>query len=215
MLTCKNIYKSYGNISILKDVSIEVEEGTFCAIVGPSGAGKSTLLHIAGTLDSPDSGQVSLGNTLMSSLKPNKLADFRNKHIGFVFQFHYLLPEFTALENVCMPAWIGGNSNSESKGRELLDFFGLSHRRDAMPSTLSGGEQQRVAIARALINDPLIIFADEPTGNLDSERSAEIHSLFLQLKNTFSKTLVVVTHNESLANQADQIVHLVDGIIQK
>jgi lipoprotein-releasing system ATP-binding protein len=215
MLTCNNIYKSYGNISILKDVSIEVQEGTFCAIVGPSGAGKSTLLHIAGTLDKPDRGHVKLGNTHMSSLTPNKLANFRNKHIGFVFQFHYLLPEFSALENVCMPAWIGGNAKSDIKAKELLDFFGLSHRMDAMPSTLSGGEQQRVAIARALINDPLIIFADEPTGNLDSERSAEIHALFLQLKNTFSKTLVVVTHNESLANQADQIVHLVDGIIQK
>lgn len=214
MLLCKNIYKSYGAISILKDVSMEVPDGTFCAIVGPSGAGKSTLLHIAGTLDNPDKGQVILGNTAISTLKPKKLAEFRNKHIGFVFQFHYLLPEFTALENVCMPAWIGGNTQSEKKAKELLDFFGLAHRMDAMPSTLSGGEQQRVAIARALINDPYIIFADEPTGNLDTERSTEIHSLFLQLKNTFSKTLVIVTHNEALAMQADQTIHLIDGTIQ-
>ncbi len=214
MLTCKNIYKSYGNISILKDVSVDVPSGTFCAIVGPSGAGKSTLLHIAGSLDTPDKGEVLLADTSIASLRPNKLAEFRNKHIGFVFQFHYLLPEFTALENVCMPAWISGNIKSQNKAKELLDFFGLSHRIDALPSTLSGGEQQRVAIARALINDPFVIFADEPTGNLDSERSAEIHALFLQLKNTFSKTLVVVTHNETLTQQADQIVHLIDGEIQ-
>lgn len=213
MLECKNIFKNYENLHILKGVDLVVEKSKFCAIVGPSGAGKSTLLHIAGTLDKADQGTITINNTDISTLNEKELALFRNKHIGFVFQFHYLLPEFNALENVCMPKWIGGDKKSDHKAKELLDFLGLKDRLYAMPNTLSGGEQQRVAIARALINEPYLLFADEPTGNLDSERANELHQLFLQMKNTFQTTIVVVTHNEALANIADTKIMMKDGNI--
>lgn len=215
MLLAKDIHKSYGSLHVLKGVSLEITKGEIVSIVGASGAGKTTLLHILGTLDYPDSGSVFINNTSVQSLSEQKLSEFRNKQIGFVFQFHHLLPEFTALENVCLPAYIAGKSRieSESKARELLNFLGLMERENHKPSELSGGEQQRVAVARALINNPSIIFADEPSGNLDSVHAKELHNLFFSLRDKFSQTFVIVTHNEELANMADRKLVIKDGLI--
>lgn len=203
-------------MKVLNDVSLHISKGEVVCIVGPSGAGKSTLLHILGTLDRPDSGVISLNNTDITQLNDKALASFRNKHLGFVFQFHHLLPEFTALENVCIPGFIAGKSDEEVKAKatKLLNDMGLGQRLHHRPSELSGGEQQRVSVARALINDPLVIFADEPTGNLDSVRSRELHQLFFDLRDSLGQTFVIVTHNEELAAQADKIFHMKDGFLQ-
>jgi lipoprotein-releasing system ATP-binding protein len=192
-----------------------VETGEIVSIVGSSGAGKSTLLHILGTLDRPDEGQIFLGNARLDHLKPKALADFRNSHMGFVFQFHHLLPEFSALENVCIPGWLSGTKKKAvvQRATELLDTLGLADRIDSKPHTLSGGEQQRVAVARALINQPDVVFADEPTGNLDSVHARELHELFLGLRDQFRQTFVIVTHNEELARMSDRLVHMKDGLV--
>lgn len=215
MLKGKNIYKAYGQVQVLNGVDIEISKGEIVSIVGSSGAGKSTLLHILGTLDSPDQGEIFLYENNMRRLEGKKLAAFRNRHIGFVFQFHHLLPEFTALENVCIPGWMSGKGKNEVKTRatELLGLLGLSHRMGNKPMELSGGEQQRVAVARALINNPDIVFADEPTGNLDSQHAMELHQLFLDLRDQFSQTFLIVTHNEELAKLSDRIVYMRDGQI--
>lgn len=215
MLTARNITKSYGALQVLKGVDIDVNESEIVCIVGSSGAGKSTLLHILGTLDVPDSGAIFLNNVALHRLKNKKLADFRNHHMGFVFQFHHLLPEFTALENVCIPSWIAGNSkkHTEQKAIELLATLGLKERLDNKPNQLSGGEQQRVAVARALINNPSIVFADEPTGNLDSVHAKELHQLFVELRDKFKQTFLIVTHNEEMAEMSDRILHMKDGRI--
>jgi len=215
MLTAKNIKKKYGLVEVLKGVDLAINNSEIVCIVGSSGAGKSTLLHILGTLDTPDSGEILLNNIPMQSLKGKKLADFRNHHIGFVFQFHHLLPEFTALENVCIPSWIAGNSKkqTEKHALQLLESLGLKDRVDNKPSQLSGGEQQRVAVARALINKPDIVFADEPTGNLDSVHARELHNLFIDLRSQFKQTFLIVTHNEEMAEMSDRILHMKDGII--
>ena len=196
MLKGKNIHKRYGTVQVLKGVNIEIIKGEIVSIVGSSGAGKSTLLHILGTLDSPDEGEIYLYENNMRRLEGKKLAAFRNRHIGFVFQFHHLLPEFTALENVCIPGWLAGKGKNEvrNKAKELLGLLGLSHRLENKPGALSGGEQQRVAVARALINNPDIVFADEPTGNLDSQHAMELHQLFIDLRDKFSQTFLIVTH---------------------
>lgn len=213
MLTAKDIFKSYGTLPVLKGVEIEIKKGEIVCIAGSSGAGKSTLLHILGTLDTPDKGEVSLDNTRIDSLKGKKLAAFRNTHIGFVFQFHHLLPEFTALENICIPGWIAGTKKREVTNRafELLQLLGLQDRAEHKPQALSGGEQQRVAVARALINNPSIIMADEPTGNLDSANAKELHKLFEVLRNQFDQTFLIVTHNEELAQMSDRVLHMKDG----
>jgi lipoprotein-releasing system ATP-binding protein len=215
MITGKNIYKRYGTVEVLKGVNIEITKGEVVAIAGPSGSGKSTLLHILGTLDKADTGTVQMNNTVVSSLNPSKLAAFRNKHIGFVFQFHHLLPEFTALENVCIPGWLAGRKKTEvsSEAQKLLELLGLSHRMENKPNEMSGGEQQRVAVARALINKPDIVFADEPTGNLDSANAKELHQLFFDLRNKFGQTFLIVTHNEELATLSDRVLNMKDGII--
>lgn len=215
MLTAKNIKKKYGQVEVLKGVDLEISSSEIVCVVGSSGAGKSTLLHILGTLDTPDSGEIFLNNVPMHSLKGKKLADFRNHHIGFVFQFHHLLPEFTALENVCIPSWMAGNSKkqTEKQAFQLLETLGLKDRVDNKPSQLSGGEQQRVAVARALINKPDIVFADEPTGNLDSVHARELHNLFIDLRNQFRQTFLIVTHNEEMAEMSDRILHMKDGKI--
>ena len=215
MLTGKNIYKRYGTIEVLKGVDIEVGKGEVVAIVGHSGSGKSTLLHILGTLDKADMGTVSMNGVVLSSLSGNKLAAFRNKHIGFVFQFHHLLPEFTALENVCIPGWLAGRKKKEvmTEAEKLLNMLGLSDRLNNKPNQLSGGEQHRVAVARALINKPDIIFADEPTGNLDSANAQELHQLFFDLRKQFNQTFLIVTHNEELAALSDRVLHMKDGKI--
>ena len=215
MLTGKNIYKSYGKVQVLKGVDIEIQTGEVVSIIGSSGAGKSTLLHILGTLDKADKGEIWMNETLTSSLAGSKLAAFRNRHIGFVFQFHHRLPEFTALENVCIPGWLAGSRKSgvEARARQLLEMLNLSHRVDHKPNQLSGGEQQRVAVARALINEPDIIFADEPTGNLDSTNARELHQLFAHLRQQYNQTFLVVTHNEELAAMSDRVLHMKDGII--
>jgi lipoprotein-releasing system ATP-binding protein len=215
MLRGKNIYKKYGTVEVLKGVDIEIGRGEIVSIVGSSGAGKSTLLHILGTLDQADSGAVMLKDTAVSSLQGKKLADFRNKNIGFVFQFHHLLPEFTALENVCIPGWLAGRKTKEveDSARGLLDLLGLSQRLENKPNALSGGEQQRVAVARALINDPSIVFADEPTGNLDSANARDLHQLFIDLKTRFNQTFLIVTHNEELSQLSDRVLHMKDGRI--
>ena len=215
MLKATGIKKSYGNLPILKGVNFEVEQGEIVSIIGASGAGKSTLLHILGTLDKPDSGTVELKGTVVSKLNGTLLSNFRNQNIGFVFQFHHLLPEFTALENICIPAFIGNKSKkqAELKAMELLDLFGLKDRASHKPNELSGGEQQRIAIARALVNNPAIVLADEPSGNLDSENAAALHQLFVSLRDNFKQTFVIVTHNEHLAKTSDRVVVMKDGLI--
>ncbi|MFB9845368.1 ABC transporter ATP-binding protein [Mucilaginibacter ginsenosidivorans] len=215
MLRAHAIHKTYGQLQILKGVDLEVKKGEIVTILGASGAGKSTLLNILGTLDKPDSGHIVIGNTNVSNLSNKDLSTFRNRKIGFVFQFHHLLVEFNAIENVCIPALIAGESrnNAEKKAQKLLDILGLSGRLTHKPSQLSGGEQQRVAVARALINDPSIIFADEPSGNLDSTNAGELHSLFKRLRDEFDQTFVIVTHNEHLAELSDRKVLMRDGLI--
>jgi lipoprotein-releasing system ATP-binding protein len=215
MLTATNIIKNYGTLPVLRGVDINIKKAEIVSIVGSSGAGKSTLLHILGTLDTADKGSVLLAGERVESLSGKKLAAFRNKNIGFVFQFHHLLPEFTAVENVCIPGWIAGKKKSEIKEKaiQLLTTLGLSDRIENKPQQLSGGEQQRVAVARALINDPLIIMADEPTGNLDSANAKELHQLFIQLRDQFKQTFLIVTHNEELAQMSDRILHMKDGRI--
>ncbi|MBX2925879.1 MAG: ABC transporter ATP-binding protein [Chitinophagaceae bacterium] len=213
MLSAKNITKSYGSLQVLKGVSLDIQQGEIVSIAGSSGAGKSTLLHIIGTLDYPDAGEVYLNDRRIDQLKGKQLADFRNTHMGFVFQFHHLLPEFTALENVSIPAWLAGKKKreTEANAQKLLELLGLKDRMENKPSALSGGEQQRVAVARALINNPDIVFADEPTGNLDSENARELHKLFVHLRNTLQQTFLIVTHNEELAQMSDRILHMKDG----
>ena len=215
MLKAVNITRKYGQLEVLKGVDIEIAKGEMVSIVGSSGAGKSTLLHILGTLDKADSGSIWLRDEQIDLLKGEKLSAFRNRHIGFVFQFHHLLPEFSALENVCIPGWIAGTpkKNVEKRAAELLDLLGLKARIENKPNQLSGGEQQRVAVARALINQPAIIFADEPTGNLDSTNARELHSLFGSLRAQFEQTFLIVTHNEELAALSDRILHMKDGMI--
>ncbi|MFK7781984.1 ABC transporter ATP-binding protein [Psychroserpens sp.] len=219
MIQVKNIHKYYGDLQVLKGVDLNIEKGEIVSIVGASGAGKTTLLQILGTLDKVDSNTdyvLKINNTEISKLNDKSLAKFRNDHIGFIFQFHQLLPEFTALENVCIPAFINGKSQNEAEHRakELLDFLGLKSRYHHKPSELSGGEQQRVAVARALINNPELIFADEPSGNLDSESAENLHQLFFKLRDEFGQTFVIVTHNKDLADMADRKLTMVDGQIQ-
>ncbi len=213
VLKASNIQKSFGHLPILKGVQLEVARGEIVSIVGKSGAGKSTLLHIIGTLDYADTGEIHINDTDVSRLNNRQLAAFRNRHIGFVFQFHHLLPEFTALENVCMPGFIGNSdaASLDTRARELLQYLGLSHRMQHKPPELSGGEQQRVAVARALINQPDIIFADEPTGNLDSAASQDMHQLIRRLRDELGQTFVIVTHNKELADLSDRCLEMQDG----
>lgn len=218
MITCKNIHKYYGDVEVLKGVDLHIKKGEIVAIVGPSGAGKTTLLQILGTLDKPLKEQdfdLFVNEISLKNLSDKELSAFRNNHIGFIFQFHQLLPEFTALENVCIPAFIGKKSKieTEKKAKEILDFLGLSHRIHHKPNELSGGEQQRVAVARALINNPSVILADEPSGNLDSESAKNLHELFFTLRDKFNQTFVLVTHNEELAEMADRKLTMKDGKI--
>src|SRR5688572_15416261 len=215
MLSGKNIHKSYGAVQVLRGVDIDIQKAEIVSIVGSSGAGKSTLLHILGTLDKADQGEIHLNGTAINSLNGKKLASFRNRHIGFVFQFHHLLPEFTALENVCIPGWLAGNKKTEVrvKAEGILTMLGLGSRLENKPNALSGGEQQRVAVARALINNPDIVFADEPTGNLDSANAKELHHLFFDLRKKFNQTFLIVTHNEELARLSDRVLHMKDGKI--
>jgi lipoprotein-releasing system ATP-binding protein len=216
MITGKNIKKKYGTLEVIKGVDISIQPSEIVSIVGSSGAGKTTLLTILGTLDKATSGEIIFNGTNITTLNEKKLAAFRNQHIGFVFQFHHLLPEFTALENVCIPAFINKTSKkeAETKALELLDLLGLKQRQHHKPSEMSGGEQQRVAVARALINNPKVIFADEPSGNLDSENAQNLHQLFFKLREELKQTIVVVTHNEQLANMADRKLEMKDGQIQ-
>ena len=213
MLMAKNVEKYYGPLQVLKGVDINIKKGEIVSIVGSSGAGKSTFLHILGTLDKPDKGEVSLNNERIDKLSGKMLAKFRNKNIGFIFQFHHLLPEFTAIENVSIPGWIAGNKKKETEARakELLTALGLKDRLENKPNQLSGGEQQRVAVARALVNNPAIIMADEPTGNLDSANAKELHQLFIDLRSQYQQTFLIVTHNEELAQLSDRILHMKDG----
>ena len=215
MISGKNIYKSYGQVKVLKGVGIDIEKGEVVSIVGPSGSGKSTLLHILGTLDKADAGEVVMNGENIHKLSGKKLSAFRNKNIGFVFQFHHLLPEFTALENVCIPGWLAGRKKKivEQEGKTLLEILGVSRRLGNKPNELSGCEQQRVAVARALINSPAIVFADEPTGNLDTANAKELHDLFFKLRKEFNQTFLIVTHNEELAQLSDRVLHMKDGLI--
>lgn len=215
MLAAKNIHKKYDHLEILKGISLEVNDSEIVSIVGSSGAGKTTLLQILGTLDKPDQGVLEINGINPFQLSSKKIAAFRNQHIGFIFQFHQLLPEFTALENVCIPAMMNGKSMADAKklAAPLLDRLGLSHRSEHKPNELSGGEQQRVAVARALVNKPSIIFADEPSGNLDTENSTLLHNLFFELREEFKQTFVIVTHNENLAKMADRMITMKDGLI--
>lgn len=218
MITTKNIHKYYGDVQVLKGLDLHIKKGEIVAIVGPSGAGKTTLLQILGTLDKPlkeQNFELSINNISLKNLSDKELSNFRNKHIGFIFQFHQLLPEFSALENVCIPAFIGKKSKkeAETRAKELLNFLGLSHRIHHKPNELSGGEQQRVAVARALINNPSVIFADEPSGNLDSESAKNLHELFFKLRDEFGQTFVLVTHNEELAEMTDRKLTMIDGKI--
>ncbi len=216
MIKTVNIHKSFGNLEVLKGIDLFIKKGEIVSIVGASGAGKSTLLHIIGTLDQAEKGSVYFDDVNINNFNQKKLSDFRNQHIGFVFQFHHLLPEFTALENVCIPAYINKKSRKASivKATQLLGFLNLSDRLDHKPAELSGGEQQRVAVARALINDPSVILADEPSGNLDSTSSVELHNLFFTLREKFQQTFIIVTHNQELADMADRKLVIKDGVIQ-
>ena len=213
MIKAQNIHKSFGQLHVLKGLDIEIKQGEIVSIVGKSGAGKSTLLHILGTLDRADSGSLYIADSDVSLLNKKKLASFRNSNIGFVFQFHHLLPEFTALENVCIPAFIKGTAEQVARDRavELLGYLGLSDRLDHKPTQLSGGEQQRVAVARALVNQPAVVFADEPSGNLDSQSSQELHQLLFDLRRDFEQTFIIVTHNQELAGMSDRCLEMADG----
>jgi lipoprotein-releasing system ATP-binding protein len=215
MITGINIHKSFGALRVLKGINLEIQKGEIISIVGASGAGKTTLLQIIGTLDRPDEGKLIIDGIEVSKLNEKRLSEFRNKHIGFVFQFHHLLPEFNALENLCIPAYIAGEPKSKALKRagELLDFLHLSDRATHKPSELSGGEQQRIAVARALMNQPSVILADEPSGNLDSVNAKELHDLFFSLRNEFKQTFVIVTHNEEFANGSDRKLTIADGMI--
>lgn len=215
MIKAENIHKSYNSLEVLKGINISINKKEIVSIVGASGAGKSTLLHILGTLDKADKGSLTINNFSIDSLSEKKLSEFRNKHIGFVFQFHHLLPEFTAIENICIPAFIAGESKKLAikKAEKLLALLNISERAEHKPSELSGGEQQRVAVARALINNPDIIFADEPSGNLDLKSSEELHKLFFKLRDELNQTFVIVTHNKELANMADRKIIIQDGVL--
>ncbi|MDF9796710.1 lipoprotein-releasing system ATP-binding protein [Catalinimonas alkaloidigena] len=216
MLKAERIVKSYGKLKVLKSIDLVIDQGRIVSIVGASGAGKSTLLHILGTLDKPDEGRVWLGDIELSKLKGNDLALYRNQNIGFIFQFHNLMPEFTALENVCIPGYLAGKKSDReivSRGRELLNLLGLKERLDHKPNEMSGGEQQRTAVARALMNNPAVVFADEPSGNLDSHTAEELHQLFFRLRDEIGQTFVIVTHNEELADMADEKFEIKDGVI--
>ena len=215
MITIENITKSFGTLQVLKGIDLHIDKGEVVSIVGPSGAGKTTLLQIIGTLEKPDTGSVYIDDVDVTQLSGNKLSRFRNQHLGFVFQFHQLLPEFTAIENIMIPAYIAGIKPSEAKQRatELLQFMGLADRATHKPNELSGGEKQRVAVARALINQPAVILADEPSGSLDSRNKTELHQLFFDLRNKFGQTFVIVTHDETLAATTDRTIHLRDGLI--
>lgn len=216
MLQAKGIYKNYGNLEVLKGVDLTLEKGEIVSIAGPSGSGKSTLLHILGTLDTPTKGEIVINGQPIGRLNEKLVASFRNRYIGFVFQFHHLLPEFTALENVCIPGWIARKPKKEvlESATRLLTSLGLGHRLYNKPSALSGGEQQRVAVARALINHPEIIFADEPSGNLDSANARELHQLFFDLRKQLNQTFLIVTHNEELAQMSDRVLYMKDGKMQ-
>ena len=215
MIDIKGITKSFGPLQVLKGIDLHIDKGEVVSIVGPSGAGKTTLLQIIGTLDRPDSGSITIDGIDVGSLNGRQVSDFRNRHLGFVFQFHQLLPEFTAIENIMIPAFIAGKSTSAAKkeARELLDFMGLTDRADHKPAELSGGEKQRVAVARALINRPSVILADEPSGSLDSRNKTELHKLFFRLRDKFGQTFVIVTHDDQLASITDRTIHLRDGMI--
>ncbi len=215
MIKIENVTKSFGSLQVLKGIDLQIGKGEVVSIVGPSGAGKTTLLQIMGTLDEPDAGTVTIDGTVVSRLREKELSAFRNKRIGFVFQFHQLLPEFTALENVMIPAFIAGVSDKEATARaeEILQFMGLADRASHKPNELSGGEKQRVAVARALINNPAVILADEPSGSLDTQNKEELHQLFFDLRNRFGQTFVIVTHDENLARITDRTIHMVDGKI--
>jgi lipoprotein-releasing system ATP-binding protein len=215
VIRCKNIHKRYGSLEVLKGIDLEVQKAEIVSIVGASGAGKTTLLQIIGSLDKPDNGRIYYQEEEISALSARKLAHFRNKNIGFIFQFHHLLPEFTAVENVSIPAYIGGTSKKDAtlRANELLDFLGLSGRANHKPSELSGGEQQRVAVARALMNRPMVILADEPSGNLDTENAKDLHDLFFSLRDEFEQTFIIVTHNQELASAADRKITMKDGLL--
>ena len=216
MITAQNIKKSFGSLKVLKGISIEIPPGKIYSVVGASGAGKTTLLQILGTLSRPDSGEVYYDNKKISSLSEKELSEFRNRQIGFVFQFHHLLPEFTALENICIPSFIAGSSkrNAEKEAMKLIDYLGLTERINHKPSELSGGEKQRVAVARALINKPSVVLADEPSGNLDSANRQELHDLLFKLREDFHQTFVIVTHDDNFADRSDKIIHIKDGVIE-
>ena len=216
LVTASNIFKSYNKLEVLKGIDLNVKKGEIVSIVGPSGAGKTTLLQILGTLLSSDKGNIKINNIEVTKLNQKKLSKFRNENIGFVFQFHHLLPEFTAIENICMPAYIRGTSKSEAvkNADKLLDFLNLNDRKDHKPGELSGGEQQRVAVARALINNPSVILADEPSGNLDTQNKESLHKLFFKLRDEFEQTFIIVTHNDKLAQMSDRIIQINDGIVQ-
>ena len=216
MITIKNITKSFGSLQVLKGIDLHIDKGEVVSIVGPSGAGKTTLLQIIGTLDRPDSGEVIVDGIDTSCLSTKKLSDFRNQHVGFVFQFHQLLPEFTAVENIMIPAYIAGVSRKQARKRaeELLDFMNLRDRATHKPNELSGGEKQRVAVARALVNNPAVILADEPSGSLDTKNKEELHQLFFDLRDQFGQTFVIVTHDEALASITDRTIHLRDGLLE-